>query len=63
MHVVDFGPGVIFGFVYVVRGDINLDRLRSLASPEAVEHAVEDEIVLSDELLVDGKLEPLTSSD
>jgi len=63
MHIVDFGPAVIFGFVYFVRGDINLDRLRSLASPEAVEHAVEDEIVLSDELLVDRNLEPLTSSE
>lgn len=63
MHVVDFGPAVIFGFAYFVRGDINLDRLRSLASPEAVEHAVEDEIVLSDELLMERKLEPLTSSE
>lgn len=63
MHVVDFGPAVIFGFVYFVRGDINLDRLRSLASPEAVEHAVEDEIVLSDELPMERKLEPLTSSE
>jgi hypothetical protein len=63
MHVVDFGPAVIFGLAYFVRGDINLDRLRSLASPEAVEHAVEDEIVLSDELLTERKREPLTSSE
>lgn len=44
MHIVDFGPAAVFGFFYFVRGDINLTRLRSLASPEAVEHAVEDEI-------------------
>jgi hypothetical protein len=34
---------LVFGFFYFVRGDINLTRLRALASPEAVEHAVEDE--------------------
>jgi glycosyltransferase 2 family protein len=43
MHLVDFGPAVFFGLFYLVRGDINLSRLRSLTSPEAVEHAVEDE--------------------
>lgn len=52
MHVVDFGPAVVFGFFYFVRGDINLTRLRSLMSPEAVEHAVEDESVVPDELLM-----------
>ena len=45
MHVIDFGPSVIFGFFYFVRGDINFARLRSLSSPEAVEHAVEDESI------------------
>ena len=43
MHLVDFGPAVVFGFFYFVRGDINFARLKSLTSPEAVEHAVEDE--------------------
>ena len=43
MHLVDFGPAFIFGLVYLLRGDINLSRLRSLTSSEAVEHAVEDE--------------------
>ncbi len=51
MHFVDFGPAVFFGFFYVIRGDLNLARLRSLASPEALEHAVEDEKVLPDEVL------------
>jgi hypothetical protein len=43
MHLVDFGPAVFFGLFYLIRGDINISRLRSLTSPEAVEHAVEDE--------------------
>jgi uncharacterized protein (TIRG00374 family) len=43
LHVVDFGPALIFGVYYIVRGDINLSRLRAKTSTEAVEHAVEDE--------------------
>lgn len=43
MHLVDFAPAIVFGFFYFVRGDINFSRLRSMTSPEAVEHAVEDE--------------------
>lgn len=57
MHVVDFGPAVIFGFFYVVRGDINLTRLRSMMSPEVVEHAVEDESGVPNELLIERQLE------
>jgi uncharacterized protein (TIRG00374 family) len=43
IHLVDFAPAVLFGLYYVLRGDINIKRLRALTSPEAVEHAVEDE--------------------
>ncbi len=49
MHFVDFGPAVFFGFFYFIRGDLNLERLRSLASPEALEHAVEDEALEPDD--------------
>ncbi|MFN2512705.1 MAG: lysylphosphatidylglycerol synthase transmembrane domain-containing protein [Pyrinomonadaceae bacterium] len=63
MHVVDFGPAVVFGFFYVVRGDINLTRLRSMMSPEAVEQAVEDEMVVPDELLIKHQLETDTPSE
>jgi hypothetical protein len=49
MHFVDFGPAVFFGFFYFIRGDLNLERLRSLASPEGVEHAVEDEALEPDD--------------
>lgn len=43
IHLVDFAPAVLFGLYYLLRGDINVTRLRQLTSPEAVEHAVEDE--------------------
>jgi uncharacterized protein (TIRG00374 family) len=43
LGLVDFGPAVIFGFLYLIRGDVNLSQLRSLTSADAVEHAVEDE--------------------
>lgn len=63
MHVVDFGPAVVFGFFYFVRGDINLTRLRSLMSPEAVEHAVDDEIIKPDVLLMKQQRETVTISE
>jgi uncharacterized protein (TIRG00374 family) len=43
IHLVDFAPAVLIGLYYVVRGQISISRLRELTSPEAVEHAVEDE--------------------
>jgi hypothetical protein len=43
IHLVDFAPAVLFGFYYLLRGDIQIARLRELTSPESVEHAVEDE--------------------
>src|SRR5204863_9144113 len=46
LHVVDFGPALIFGIFYIIRGDINLSRLRAKTSSESVEHAVEDEPIL-----------------
>jgi glycosyltransferase 2 family protein len=46
MHLVDFGPAVLFGFFYLIRGDLSLSRLRALVSPQAVEHVVEDEELL-----------------
>ncbi|HEV2884282.1 MAG TPA: lysylphosphatidylglycerol synthase transmembrane domain-containing protein [Pyrinomonadaceae bacterium] len=63
MHLIDFGPALIFGLFYLLRGDINLSRLRSLASTEAVEHAVEDEAVVPDKLFGRDKLETATVRD
>lgn len=46
LHLVDFAPAVIFGLYFFLRGDINIARLRALASSESVEHAVEDEPIM-----------------
>jgi uncharacterized protein (TIRG00374 family) len=46
LHLVDFGPAAVFGLFYFLRGDVNLARLKSLLTTEAVEHAVEDEPVV-----------------
>ncbi|HKZ01593.1 MAG TPA: lysylphosphatidylglycerol synthase domain-containing protein, partial [Pyrinomonadaceae bacterium] len=64
MHLVDFGPAVVFGFFYFIRGDINLSRLRSSASPEAVEHAVNDEADASEEeLLPEQRLQEVPATE
>jgi uncharacterized protein (TIRG00374 family) len=59
MGLIDFGPAVLFGLFYVIRGDLSLSRLRLLASPEAVEHAVEDESLVPDDIQNEEK--PLES--
>ena len=51
LHLIDFGPALIFGLYYIVRGDINLSRLRARTSSESVEHAVEDEPILPEDSL------------
>ncbi len=56
MHLVDFGPALGFGLVYVLRGDINVSRLRTLTSPEAVEHAVEDNDVVPEAVLAQNEM-------
>lgn len=43
MHLVFFGPALLFGLYYFLRGEVSLRRVRELTKPEAVEHAVEDE--------------------
>ncbi len=63
MHLVDFGPALAFGLVYVIRGDINLARLRTLASPEAVEHAVEDNDVLPEAVLAQSEMKAAAARD
>jgi uncharacterized protein (TIRG00374 family) len=34
MHLVDFGPALLFGVFYVIRGDLSLTKLRTMISPE-----------------------------
>ncbi|HEY0430631.1 MAG TPA: lysylphosphatidylglycerol synthase transmembrane domain-containing protein [Pyrinomonadaceae bacterium] len=63
LHVVDFGPALVFGVYYIIRGDINLSRLRARTSSESVEHAVEDEPILPDELFSQTELETAAARD
>jgi hypothetical protein len=49
LHIVDFGAALVFGGYYILRGDINLSRLRAKTSSESVEHAVEDEPILPED--------------
>lgn len=57
LHIIDFGPALIFGVYYIIRGDINLSGLRARTSSESVEHAVEDEPILPEELFAQTELE------
>ena len=34
LHLVDFGPAVLFGVFYAIRGDLSISRLRTLVSPK-----------------------------
>ena len=34
MHLVDFGPALLFGICYLIRGDLSLAKLRTMISPE-----------------------------
>lgn len=41
LHLVDFGPAVLFGVFYAIRGDLSISRLRTLVSPgEDLENSV-----------------------
>lgn len=37
LHLVDFGPAVLFGLFYFIRGDLSIARLRTLISPANAE--------------------------
>lgn len=63
LHIVDFGPALLFGVYYIIRGDINLSRLRARTSSESVEHAVEDEPILPDQHFVQTELKPAAARD
>ena len=34
LHLVDFGPALLFGLFYLMRGDLSLGKLRTMISPE-----------------------------
>lgn len=37
LHIVDFGPALLFGLFYFIRGDLSISRLRTLISPASAE--------------------------
>lgn len=37
LHLIDFGPALIFGLFYFIRGDLSISRLRTLISPAGAE--------------------------
>ena len=40
LHLVDFGPAVLFGVFYAVRGDLSISRLRTLVTSKDFENPV-----------------------
>lgn len=36
LHLVDFGPALLFGLFYLIRGDLSFAKLRAMISPEQV---------------------------
>jgi uncharacterized protein (TIRG00374 family) len=63
LHMIDFSPAIVFGFIYLIKGDISLSRLRSVTSSEAVEHAVEDEAIVAEEIFVVNELKAVAARD
>jgi len=63
LHIIDFGPALIFGIYYIIRGDINLSRLRAKTSTESVEHAVEDEPLIPDQVFTQTELKAAAAGD
>jgi hypothetical protein len=63
LHLVDFGPALIIGLVYILRRDVNLSNLRALTSSQTVEHAIEDEPILPDEDYGEGQLKAVAARD
>jgi uncharacterized membrane protein YbhN (UPF0104 family) len=55
MHAIDFGPALLFGLAYAIKGDLNFSRLRALTSSEAVEHVVEDEKLVPERVPDDSR--------
>ena len=61
MHLMFFGPALIFGLYYFLRGEVSISRVREMARPEAVEHAVVDEnLEISREPATDTEMEAIT---
>ena len=61
-HLINFAPALLFAVYYLLRGDINLARLRQAASAETIEHVVEEES-LTDDPLGPGELAAAPATD
>jgi uncharacterized protein (TIRG00374 family) len=59
LNPIIFGPALTFGLYYLLRGEVNIKRLRELTSSEEVEHAVEDEIIHPPDQKAAAEEEPL----
>jgi glycosyltransferase 2 family protein len=46
LHLVDFGPALLFALFYVIRGDLSFSKLRTLISPDSVDPVIKDEGVI-----------------
>lgn len=44
LHLVDFGPAVLFGIFYLIRGDLSISRLRALLSPANKQEGFENPV-------------------
>lgn len=60
-HPINFAPALIFALYYILRGDINITRLRELSNSEEVEHAVEGEITDSPDAKMTDDFEALAA--
>ena len=42
LHLVDFGPALLFGLFYVIRGDLSMAKLRAMISPQQTEDLIDE---------------------
>jgi glycosyltransferase 2 family protein len=42
LHLIDFGPALLFGLLYVIRGDLSLAKLRAMISPQQSEDLIDE---------------------
>ena len=42
LHLVDFGPALLFGLFYIIRGDLSFAKLRAMISPEQREDLIKE---------------------
>jgi glycosyltransferase 2 family protein len=63
MHLVFFGPALVIGLYYFLRGKVSVSRVREMAKPEAIEHVVEDEdLEISREPAREAKMEAIAKT-